>query len=273
MKQFDYTTLSALLSVVREFLPSMDPFIDEADVIGKVLWCNDTLGIAIREVKEDMLKVRNFSTDLPIDFQKVIYVSALSVSSFGVAQYTDPFDNFSTEADVCTIHFLEGCQNLERRVIQKKCGGVIAQTYRAWKELSLSPSSYIKTASTCINKTMRGEYTIDITDQEIQTPFREGELYMMYFASLMDEQGNIKLPFNPKIFPWYKWCVIEEILLKMVFNSDQDVAQKLKLAQQEKTKAWLDAFNFTIDQSYAEAVKYQKDREMEMFKKYYSWIK
>lgn len=273
MKQFTYTSFSSLLSVIREFLPSMEQFIDESKLIGTVIGCNDKLGVSIREVKEDIIRVRDYQAVLPFDFQKVIYVAALQHSSFGLSQFTDPFDNFvNLDEDVCTVEFVEGCETRERRVINKKKGDRIVHAYRQWTELSLSNSSYIRSASNCINKTLRGQYTIDITDEKIETPFREGELYIMYYANLLDEDGSIKVPFNSQIFPWYKWSVAEEICIQMMMNSDADVSGKLKFAQGERIKAWLDAFNFTIDQSYAEAVQYQKKREMELYNRYFRWI-
>ena len=149
---------------------------------------------------------------------------------------------------------------------------MVVRTYTTWYELKLSPSSYVYTDSNCINRTQRGKFTIDITDEQILLPFREGELYLMYHADLVDDDGNTLIPFHPMITNWYEWCVKEKILIDMMFNSDSDVANKLKFAQSEKIKAYTDAFDFTFTPEYTELQDIQKRKEMNMWKQYFKYI-
>lgn len=277
MHSLQYITLTQLLASVKGDLPSFKDsgFIDEGNVIKTVMWCNEKLGIPIRKMKETVLQVRNYKVELPKDFQKMIYVAALHHSSFGTAQWRDPFNNFVDQTDECVFDvepYTVGCEtHCNRRIKRKKPDG-LWEIYTNWTELSLSPSSFVHTDSSCINNRLKGTYTIDLTDDEIHTPFREGELYVMYYANLEDEEGNVLVPFHPLITDWYEWCVKEKILMDMAFNSDGDVVNKLKLATMKKNGAWLDALDFALEPSYKQQQDYQKKKEMDMWKKYFKWI-
>jgi hypothetical protein len=276
-KQFDYITLPELMASVKGILKSFydDGLIDDTRAVSKVMWCNDKLGIPIRQVKEDVLFVRNYTTEIPKDFQKVVYVCALSHTSFGLANYIDPFNNFVDLNAPCAVEMTPfeegGCKTGCRQNIRRKKGDGLWQTYTNWTELNISKNSTVFTASGCINNKKRGEYTIDITEGKIDTPFREAELYLMYYANMEDEEGNILLPFHPLITPWYEWAVAEQIILDSVLNSENPgiLGQKLQLVQNEARKAWLDAFNFTMDPVYRQMQDYTRKKETEMWRKYF----
>lgn len=278
MQSFKYITLQQLLASVKTDLPSFKDsgFIDEGNVVKTIMWCNEKLGLPIRRVKETVLNIRNYQVDLPADFQKAIYVAALEHSSFGTAQYKDPFNNSHDQTNECHLHveeFVSGGNVEYIKTIKTKMGEGLWYSHTNWTELSLSPSSYIYTDSSCVNNRMKGKYTIDIDGERIMTPFREGQIYIMYHANLEDEEGNMLIPFHPLITNWYEWCVKEKILMDMAFNSDGNVADKLKLAQMEKTKAWLDALDFEMEPTYHQLKDIQKKNEMDMWTKYFKWVK
>jgi hypothetical protein len=278
MHQLQYITLTQLLASVKGDLPSFKDsgFIDEGNVTKTVMWCNEKLGLPIYKMKETVIPVRNYRAELPKGFQKVIYVAALKHNSFGIAQYRDPFDNFVDQTAECAFdveQFTEGCVTKCNRTIKRKKADGLWEYYTNWTELTLSPQSYIYTASNCVNRHVAGTYTIELDDEEIRTPFREGELYMMYYGMLEDEEGNVLVPFHPLLTTWYEWCVKEKILMDMAFNSDGDVVNKLKLAQMEKSKAWLDALDYASEPSYKQQQEYQRRKEVDMWNKYFKWIK
>ena len=276
MKKFEYIQMSQLMASVKGDLPSFkdNGFIDEGNLVKTVMWCNEKLGMPIKRMRETVLKVRNYRTELPLTFQKVIYVAALHHTSFGTSQFKDAFDNFVDLADPDSVQVNEitlACENVKFPVIKRRLGSMYRE-YTHWTELKLSPASYVYTDSSCINNRVHGKYTINVTDQEIETPFREGELYMMYWEHLMDDDGNILVPFHPLITPWYEWCVKEKILLYAMMNSEADVVNKLKVVQAEKTKSWIDAWNITTEPEYKQLHEYEKRKEMEMWRHYYKWV-
>ena len=95
----------------------------------------------------------------------------------------------------------------------------------------------------------------------------------MYLGTMTDELGNILFPFHPKITPYYEWSLIEAILMDAVFNSEGGYADKLKLAQNERVKAWLDAYNITTEKGYGEYVNQQRRKEMEWYNLFFKYVR
>lgn len=280
MNNLQYIPLSKILASVRNDLPAADNqgFIDESRIIKIIALCNEKLGIRIREKKECFLPVRNFHAQLPLDFWKVVYTAAIETTSFGISNYRDPFNNTVTlemKAEAYCRASLEvisqGCvRDCPMRVI-KRCGTDLQTTYTNLIPLSLSKNSDNYRDNFCWNGA--GKYTIDINEETIDLPFREGELYFMYFTNLLNENGEIMVPFHPLISNWYEWCIKEKIYEDMMFNSDGDVVNKLKYAKQEKAKYWLDALSFVTDPFYKELEQIQKRKEMKFYNEYFNFIK
>ncbi len=274
MKNLKFITLDELMASVKEDFRMYDDMglIDHSRIIKTVMWCNERLGIPIHQMKETFLTIRDYKVALPLNFWKVNYVCAIETGSFGIAAYRYPFDNTVTEqmkadAEMCT--YVEGCQTKCSPLIIKRVHNIVVQRYTHWHELSLSRNSSKFADKYCFNKP-GGKYTIDIDEEEITVPFREGELYFRYLSSMEDDDGNIIIPFHPLITTWYEWCVKEKILQDLLFNSDDpDVITKLKLAQQEKSKFWLDAWNFQLEPGYKEVQQYQAQKEANYYAKYF----
>jgi hypothetical protein len=133
MHSYKYITLQQLLASVKGDLPSLKDsgFIDEGNVVKTVMWCNEKLGIPVRKVKETTLNIRNYQVDLPVDFQKVIYVAALYNSSFGTAHYKDPFMNSHDQTKMCELdiqEFVNGGNTEYVKKIRTRVGGIIIPT-------------------------------------------------------------------------------------------------------------------------------------------------
>ena len=276
-----YITLSKLIASVANDLPAFDAqgFIDSSRLIKTVMLCNEKLGIRVHQIKQCFIPVANFRADLPLDFWKVAFVAGVKVESFGIKQYRDPFNNTVTlgmkaqadcEAQLEIIQEGSCVKKCPTKII-KRCGDEIINTYTSYTTLSLSKRSEMHAYTKCLNKP-GGKYTIDIDEENIELPFREGELYMMYMAHMQDETGEPIVPFHPLITNWYEWCLKEKILQDMLFNSDGDVANKLKYASQEKAKYWLDAQNFVTEPFHKELAQMQIRKEQKFYKEYYSKI-
>lgn len=276
-----YITLSKLIASVSNDLPSLDAqgFIDPSRLIKTVMLCNEKLGIPIYKIKECFIPVENFKADLPSDFWKVVFTCAVKTESFGIRNYRDPFNNTVTlgmkaqaacEAELQVITEGACTTNCPTRII-KRCGTDLEQTYTQWIPLSLSKRSNIYTHDLCMNKD-KCKYTIDIDEESIYIPFRDGEIYMMYFTAMQDENEEPIVPFHPLITNWYEWCIREKILQDMLFNSDGDVAQKLQYASREKAKYWLDAMNFVMEPFYKELSEIQRRKEQKFYNTYYKQI-
>lgn len=276
MNKYKYITLKELLASVKEDFRLYDDMglIDESRIIKTVMWCNEKLGIPLHQIKETFIDVRDYKAILPSNFWKVRYVCALSTSSFNISTYRDPFNNTVTEEMKCEAKldsYVEGCTTKCPPIIFKRINNIEVKRYTTWTNLSLSRSSDKFVHKNCMNKG-GGKYTIDVEEEEITTPFREGELYMMYLSTMEDEEGNILVPFHPLITSWYEWCIKEKILQDLIFNSDANVAPLLKVAQGEKAKFWLDAWNFTMEPEYRELQRMQIQKEQNFYDNYFKLI-
>jgi hypothetical protein len=267
------------MAIVKQSMSKFDDegLIDEGKLIKTVMRCNDKLGMPIREIKQKIIPVEEWQADLPLDFEKLYYVCALQCSNTTViSAYKNPFDNSFDRSIIYEAELsrenLGGAPNYNV-TIKKLTDLEIKAEYTNWTELALTPTSNPYCHPACPNMTRPGKYQISITDDKINTPFRKGELYVMYLGAMRDEEGNILFPFNPRITPYYEWAVKEQILMDAIFNSEGNYGELLKLAQQEKSYAWLDAFNITTEKGYGEFAEMQKKKEWEYYNKYFKNIK
>jgi hypothetical protein len=95
----------------------------------------------------------------------------------------------------------------------------------------------------------------------------------MYVANMKDSEGRLLYPFNPKITPWYEWCIKEKVVMDAIFNSEGgQYGDLLKICKQERALAWMDAFNATQDKAFGEYSKLQRKKELEWYNQYFKHI-
>ena len=100
-KTFELRPISELMSIVRNDLRKLDDegLIDEGRVIKTIMACNDRLGIPIREIKQKCIQVADYKAKLPLNFEKLYYVAAISSTNTSIIDGRSPFDN-SFDRDV-----------------------------------------------------------------------------------------------------------------------------------------------------------------------------
>jgi hypothetical protein len=276
-RTFEHRPISELMAIVKNDFRKFDQegLIDEGNLIKTVMYCNDKLGIPIREVREIALEVKDYRAELPLDFEKLYYATGLKCTNTLITYDSNPWDN-TFDSDVIYEASLDrgslGCVE-NYSVTIKKPTKVEVHTYGSWVQLDVGQSSHPYCHIDSPNKKKRGRYTIDIKGDHIETPFRGGTLYLMYIGMMKDSEGNITFPFHPMITPYYEWTIKEKILSDAIFNSDgPNLGELFKLAQQERLKAWLDAFNFTTDRSYGEYVDAQRRKELKWYSEYFRFL-
>lgn len=274
---FEHRPVDELFAIVKNDLRKFDDegLIDEGTLIKTVQYCNDKLGIPIREIREAAIPVYENKGELPADFEKLYYTCALQATNTLISPYINPFDN-NFDSDKIYEAKLDreslGCVDNYQVVIKKESQLVIHQ-YGTWIPLSVDSESSPYCHTDCPNKRKPGRYTVTIKDDHIETPFRAGELYIMYLGMMKDENGSITFPFHPLITPYYEWMLKEKILSDALFNSDAvNIAELYKLAQQERLKAWFDAFNFTTEKGYGEYIQLQRKKELNWYNQYFKYF-
>ena len=275
-KLFEHRPIKELMAIVRQDFRQLDDegLIDEGTIIKVVMACNDRLGIPLREIKEVCIQVEDFKANLPKNFEKLYYVAAVTASNSMMVKMADPFDNkfdrdviYKAELDRESLGCVENYQ-----VTILKPHSPIKCFVGGFTTLDVDPSSFTRCHVSCPNMKKKGKYTVSIDTDHIHTGFRCGELYMMYLGTMEDEDGNILFPFHPLITPYYEWSVKEKILMDAVFNSDGNYGDRLKLAQQERVKAWLDAFSITMDKGYGEYTDHQRKKELGWYNQWFKYF-
>lgn len=276
-KTFEHRPISELMSIVKNDMRKWDAegLIDEGTLIKTVMYCNDRLGIPIREIREVAIPVEDFKGELPVDFEKAFYLCALRCTNTMVTHGRNPFDNnFDQDKiyEACLSRDQLGCVDNYMVTIKRETKET-HHHYGEWTQLQISPSSHARCHIDCPNKKKKGKYTVEIKDDHICTPFRSGTIYLMYVGMMKDSDGNITFPFHPMITPYYEWMIKEKVISDAIFNSDAaNLGELFKLAQQERVKAWLDAFNFTTDKGYGEFIALQRKRELGWYYEYFRYL-
>lgn len=276
-KVFEHKPITELMSIVRNDFRKFDQegLIDDGTCIKTIMYCNERLGIQIREIREVAIPVDNFKAKLPVDFEKLYFAAALECSNGTNIEIRNPFDN-NFDQDViykaCLNRDQLGCVDNYQVVIERK-GQQVQFNYHNWTQISVGPKSHRYCQIDCPNKRKPGKYQVEINGDYIETPFRTGTLYIMYVGMMKDEEGNITFPFHPMITPYYEWSIKEKIITDAIFNSDGDnLGELFKLAQQERGKAWIDAFNFTSEPGYGHMVNLQRKKELGWYNQYFKYF-
>ena len=277
-KSFENRPMSELVDMIkndwRKF--NEEGLIDEGTLIKTVMYCNEKLGIPVKDIKEVAINIENFEGELPLDFDKVYYMAALHCTNINIDNVRNAFDNNVDQDTIYKAHLDReslGCVDNYKVTIERK-GAPITYTSGGWTQLYLMGNSHKYCHTDCPNKRKPGKYEVEIVDGKLKTPFRTGIIYMIYIGLMQDDEGNILYPFHPLITPYYEWSMKEKIISDAIFNSDSPgLGELYKICQLERSKSWLDAFNFTIDdQSYGNYKKKQRERELGWYSKWFRYF-
>jgi len=275
-RNFENRPINELMAIVKQDFRKFDDegLIDEGNLIKVIMHCNERLGIGLRSIKQACIPVEDFRARLPLNFEKLFFVTALKATSTMVSIGRNPFNNnfdrdVIYEADLAREDF--GGTTFYGVTIKREMN-VTVHSPGEWIPLEVVPGSFGFCHPGSPNMTKKGKYAVRIEDGHIITPFRSGELYIMYVGTMADEEGNLLYPFHPLITPYYEWSLKEKILLDAIFNSDSTDGNLLILAQKEKAKAWLDAFDITTSRGFGEYVQMQRKKEMGWYNQYFKFF-
>lgn len=279
-KLFEHRPVEELFAIVKGDFRKLDDegLIDNGTLLKAIRWCNDKLGVYLREVKEVCITVHNHKAKLPLNFEKLYFAAATYKSDGITTEMYNPLQAINGHVDADVIYDAKvesgviGCDHHNTVIINRK-GKTVTQSFGSLIPLRIAsgPLTHIG----CPNIKMNCPNHISIKNDEIETTFRNGEIYMMYISTMEDEKGNLLFPFHPLITPYYEWTLKEKVLIDAIFNSDDatgDLANKLQLAQQEQLKAWLDAYNITTSRSFGYYTQLQKEKELRWYKDHFAKI-
>lgn len=275
-KIFQHRPVMELFAIVKNDLRRLDDegLVDEGTLIKTVMYCNDRLGIGVREVRQACIAVEDFKAKLPLDFEKLYYAAAVKASNTMIVQGRHPFDNSFDrdviyEADIARED-LGGADNYMVTIKRKQ--EITVHNCQSFIGLDVHPGSSPLCHISSPNMKKPGRYTVRIENGHLITPFRCGEIYIMYVATMTDEMGNILFPFHPIITPYYEWALKEKVLTDAMYNSEGDYGTLLKDARNERSKAWLEAYDITTEKGFGEYVGQQKKKELGWYHQYFRYL-
>lgn len=281
-----YITLSDFMNSVKEDLHVYDDnnLISEDRVIKTILKCSEKLGERLHQSKQCKLIVKDYSAPIPDDLWKIenMLASICTTSHpqhfegiFGVVQkmFTETCDTIIPDENERIIYL--GCPKKddccrEYNVTTSDRIDVQKHFTNHLRPLILSSSvdNLCTNYSPC--RHWRGEYQADLQNDEFRFSFKEGEVYLSYLGNLVNEEGEILIPFHPMLNEYYELAVKEKILEDIFMNSeDISVQGKLQLVMQKKSGAYYDAYNFIQSPKANQIQKIRKKAQLEYYKKWF----
>lgn len=282
---FDYMTLSEFMSSVKSDLHQLDDnnLIDDDRVIKVIRNCTAKLGYRAYKHKQVLLDVRDFKVELPKDFLQIEMIYGIFDKVF-----KDPFPilkNHGVRFDDCLPEGYSLVQDRPHFCNLEACGNCIVVSYEEPQNdiyhkytnvlpLKLGSSCTKICCDYCPNLSWKKQInTVDYIDGYLTTSFREGRIYLCYLADNLSEDGELLIPKDDILNPYYEWSVKAKILEDSFMNTEADVLQKYQLAESKRSSAYADAVNY-INTSYSgQYEELIKNRRQMIYDKYYKMYK
>lgn len=281
---WEYIKLSQVMASVTSDLSLYDDasLIDEDRIVKIIAECNEKLGERIYQSKACRIIVKDYIGPVPSDLWKIENMFATSTVTspyieteggivFGATQavYTlgtppkmlsgDRLIPVKTQCTTCGDGYY--ISTIERNYIEK--------TYKHIYPLILSETVNSACADYAPCTRWRGEYQVDMGDGEFKFSFKDGEVFVAYLGDMVDEEGEIVIPFHPRLNQYYEFAIKEKILEDIYLNSEADVAQKLQYVSQKKSAAYYDAWTYIQTAKAGQWTKMKKKAQMDYYNKWF----
>lgn len=296
---WDYIKLSQVMASVRSDLELYDDanMIDEDKCIKIVMQCNEKLGQKVYKSKSCKINVENYRGDIPSDLWKIENIFALSTEHTGYTHsegggvigatqitYTDYVPPKILSKDVSNINCGTEVSCCRQSPCSTGCGGNCTskitylteeqKQYIEYNHTRLIPLSLsTSTSDKCVNYSpcskYKGDFSVNIDDEEFEFSFETGTVYISYLGNMVDEDGEVIIPFHPMLNQYYEFAIKEKILQDIYLNTRADVLQRLQYVSAEKSKHYYDAYVYANTSKAGQYDKMRKNREMEFYNRWY----
>lgn len=277
-----YIKLSQLMASVKADLHNYDDssLIDDDDMVKIVAECNEKLGQRIYKSRECKIKVVNFKAEFPSDLYKIENIFATKTMNivntnpqFGARQL-EFSDKPPCDTDKMITYGKMGCTDSNNNCffVSDRRNDNHSHTeivYETIVPLSLTSRLSDKCMEYAPCNSRKGEFKADIDQEEFTFSFETGEIYMCYLGNLIDEDGDIQIPFHPLLNSYYEYAIKEKLLEDVFLNSEDDVIKKLQYISQKRKDAYAIAWNFANSKQVNEWNKIQKKLKVEYYDKWY----
>jgi hypothetical protein len=254
--------------------------IDEDKVIKIVAECNEKLGMKIYKPRECMLTVDNYEAESPRDLHKI--ENLLGTEIYQIANLNPDFGTrlleYTSEKPKDDTHIItygkmgcvDSCNNCYWVKDKRPHTTDQVLTFERFIPLQLSPAIHNSCTDYSPCSSQKREYKVDLEEEKFKFNFQKGSVYLSYIGKLLSNDGEIQLPFHPKLNPYYEYAIKEKILEDILLNSEADVVNKLRYINEKKREAYAIAWDFANTREVNEWSKIQKKRQQNYYKQWYS---
>ncbi len=280
-----YITFTQLVAEVKESLRQYDEnnMIDDARLLKHAIRCSEFLGERLHQSKQCKISVYNYKAPIPRDLWKIENMYGISEVNDNLSYFQGIFGGgmiFHGENELSLIPSPEErIQYLG--ILPNDCCQVMhvsaydTQYFERVENkkvfpLVLTPSVNNKCTSYSPCGSWNQGYQVDLQEDEFTFSFKNGEVFLSYLGDLVNEEGDLLIPDNEMILPFYEWTLMKAILEDLFMNSEADVINKYNLAQKNLIDAKLVAMDYVNAFKGGQLDHLSKKRKIQF---YNDWMK
>lgn len=269
-KNYDFTSPEPIFSLIRDELRSYF----STGVVDDVLFptyvdkCLSRLGRSTYKIEPTVLHIENFTAQLPSDFLAVreawaCYLIAPEKLVKAPGAVYEQVTTMVSQVPLPTI--CDTCSGLPDVITATyKSNNYASYNYR--KSHLLKPGNISKHGDCnfeCKNHGASVHDSFDVRNDKFFTNFQEGDVYVLYYKEVLDENENQMIPDNFRIKEYIeayiKSKVFEQLSNTVVDETYNQIMQKVQLYQQKADEAFVLATT--------------EDKKQDIFDKQRSWIR
>lgn len=280
---WSYITFSELMSSVKDDIKLYDDngLIDDDRVIKIILRCSDELGERLHQSKQCKLIVKDYKAPIPSDMWKIETLYGLTTESTSFPLYSgiigakqlsfteEPITNLYTKGEIQYLGVLPNdcCKPMHVSAYDP----TYFERYESKRIFPLKLSNKLLNSCTFYSPCSKwnGGFQVDLADGNFSFSFKEGEVFLSYLGSLVNQEGDILIPNHPLLLPYYEYSVKVKIFEDIFLNSDADVANKLEYVKRELPDSKLTAMNFLFSFKGNQLDNIDRKNKMNFYSKWY----
>lgn len=204
-----------------------DAGLDTSLLYGHIVRCLGQMGFKILPIKDTIINIENYGSDLPSD-----YVSLISLYSSTKINKSTPVlhGQITYEKEYCHVEpcMTENSYNHNEFGRYKNIYVFENDNY----QINVTKPLIIGTKiDGCNNPINLRNYDAEIKNKQILTQFETGSLFLVYRSSITE--GGILVPDYPEITSWLLAEMETYSLRHLLLNTTNDVVQRYNLVKQE----------------------------------------
>ena len=232
--------------------------LDDTIFLPRVRYILKKLSLPIHSIQHKVLEVENYKAHLPENYYKLI----VALGSFEQCEYIpanelDPVEitEFRTDYKIneCILNECTNECNQYLNVIQRVNEGSIVK-YNNVTPLSISKRTWGSTDSNCFNRYTNSDNQIDIIDNVINTNFESGYIYIEYYTTQQNEDGEFLVPEDEVIRNAFYENIKEVALEYILLNTTQPIQQIFGMQSNKAREALKEALIRTRTPTYQQSL-------------------